>query len=111
MKVYLLTVVALHVFFMLAELLPWPLPFVLRKTNEKLAPTDKLNSGQNKVVANIVRKCRHLQWHCGRWLDLRCFHGRLSSRCCASFPDRSFCRGNFWNNHFTFVAVGLTRNS
>lgn len=55
MKVYLLAVAALHVFFMLAELLPWPLPFVLRKTNEKLAPTDKLNSGQNKVVANIVR--------------------------------------------------------
>jgi len=55
MKVYLLTVAALHVFFMLAELLPCPLPFVLRKTNEKFAPTDKLNSGQNKVVANIVR--------------------------------------------------------
>jgi hypothetical protein len=55
MKVYLATVAALHVFFMLAELLPWRFPFVLRKTNEKLAPTDKLNSGQSKVVANIVR--------------------------------------------------------
>jgi uncharacterized membrane protein len=41
--------------FTLAELLPWPLPFVLRKTNEKFAPTDKLNSGQKKVVANILR--------------------------------------------------------
>jgi uncharacterized membrane protein len=40
---------------MLGELLPWPIPFVVRKTNEKLAPTDKLNPGQSKVVANIVR--------------------------------------------------------
>jgi uncharacterized membrane protein len=52
MKVYLVTVALLHVFFMLAELLPWRLPFVLRKTNEKLAPTDKLNSGiYNGIVA------------------------------------------------------------
>jgi putative membrane protein len=55
MRVYLATVALLHVFFMLGELLPWPIPFVVRKTNEKLAPTDKLNPGQSKVVANIIR--------------------------------------------------------
>jgi putative membrane protein len=55
MKIYLVTVALLHVFFMLAELLPWSLPFALRKTTEKLAPTDKLNPGQSTVVANIVR--------------------------------------------------------
>ena len=55
MRLFLLIVALLHVFFMFAELLPWRLPFALRKTNEKLAPTDKLNFAQSKVVANIVR--------------------------------------------------------
>ena len=40
---------------MLAELLPWPLPFALRITNKKLAPADKLNPEQTKVVSKIVR--------------------------------------------------------
>jgi len=55
MKIFLLTVGGLHALFMLAELLPWPIPFVLEKAGKKLAQTDKFNFEQNKVVANIVR--------------------------------------------------------
>jgi len=55
MKGFLLAVAALHVSFMLAELFPVPIPFVLRRTQEKLPDVDKLNSRQLSVVGTIIR--------------------------------------------------------
>ncbi len=54
MKIVLLGIALLHLGFMLAELLPWRISFVLQKTLDKL-PKEPLSPNQVELVANVVK--------------------------------------------------------
>jgi putative membrane protein len=44
----------LHVFFMLGELFPWPLPLLLRRAGERVLTSEPFTKDQKRLVATIV---------------------------------------------------------
>jgi uncharacterized membrane protein len=60
MRCFLAVAAALHALFMVAELFPWSLPFLLKRASRKLPPVDakfpddKFSEEQRKIVVAIV---------------------------------------------------------
>ena len=54
MKWFLLIVAALHAVFMVLELFPWQLPFLLGLMSKKLPDRERFTTHQRELVATIV---------------------------------------------------------
>src|SRR5262245_18093819 len=68
MRGFLLAVAGLHAFFMLAELFPWPLPFLLGKLSKELP---ELTPGQSKWTAPQQRMVGTIVHNAGIYNGIR----------------------------------------